>query len=104
GLISAAAQAGSTPAARQFQAEPRGDARIFCAIGGRTPSRPRTTLPRLPAINVLVRGCRVFCRHAQLIARRPSGHPPSALGPPIGGPFFDSGPSSGPVAGGRKLT
>src|SRR5271154_4570064 len=25
---------GSTPASRQFQAEPRGDARIFCAIGG----------------------------------------------------------------------
>jgi hypothetical protein len=94
GLISAPggtgnpAPPGSTPASRQFQAEPRGDARVFCAVGGHAAGRLGAALSRRRALNVLVRVAGYFIDMRASLAHGPQGHPPSALGPPNGGLFF----------------
>ncbi len=95
-----------TPASLQFQAEPRGDARIFCRRAVRAPAaRPPSDHPRglltfstdLPAS---------VCDTRPFAGARPHGHPPLSLRPPYGGLFLcwagiDRPRFFGAVSGGR---
>jgi len=102
-------RAGRHPSLPQFQAEARGDARIFCRSAARAQeARPPGDHP--PGLLTFLTDLPVSVRlRARPRCARPYGHPPLSLRPPFGGLFFppravirEASPSAAPARPPRR--